>query len=49
MSSASIIEGFYPERMALWSEVIPEISKQHCPNKKQEDIFHFDPSTDLVG
>jgi hypothetical protein len=49
MSPASIMEGFYPERMALWSEVIPEIIKQHCPNKKQQDIFHFDPSTELVG
>jgi hypothetical protein len=49
MSPASIMEGFYPERMALWSNIIPEIRKQHCPDKKQPDAFHFDPSTEFVG
>ncbi|XP_060567180.1 acetylcholinesterase-like [Ruditapes philippinarum] len=49
MSPASIIEKFYPRRMALWSDLIPEIRRQHCPIKNQPDIFHFDPSTELVG
>jgi hypothetical protein len=49
MSPASIIEGFYPKRMALWSDLIPEIRRQHFPDKKQPDIFHFDPSAEFVG
>ncbi|XP_060567192.1 bile salt-activated lipase-like [Ruditapes philippinarum] len=49
MSSASIMERFYPRRMAFWSDIIPEIRRQHCPDKQQPAMFHFDPSTDLVG
>jgi hypothetical protein len=39
MSPASVVEGFYPRRMTLWSDVIPEIRRQHCPDKKQPDIL----------
>jgi hypothetical protein len=49
MSPASIISGFYPKRMAIWSDIIPEIEKRHCPDKRQPDVFHYDPSTGLVG
>ena len=49
MSSASVLEGFYPKRMALWNDVLLGIERQHCSLKKQPEIFHVDPSTDLVG
>ncbi|XP_053402698.1 uncharacterized protein LOC123550608 [Mercenaria mercenaria] len=47
MSPASVIEGFYPRRMAFWSDIVPEIKRLHSCQQKQPDIFHFDPSLDI--